>query len=115
MKRPVNEWSGGPMMRKETQSDGFTRGPRERKVSKFGIHEDELWCPIRKDSQKVLDPSLKGSLVDYELIWGCGLKEALTVVEKRLGKRRNGSPICSTQALGVTGPIPGHPRFREPR
>ena len=56
------------MMKYETQSAGFTRGPRERKVSKFGILEDTLWCPIRMDSQKVLDPSLKGSFVDYELI-----------------------------------------------
>ena len=85
------------------------------KVSKFGIHEDKLWCPIRKDSQKVLDPSWKGSSVDYELIRGCVLEEALQVVERRLGKRRNGSPICSTQALGVSGPVPGHPRFKEPR
>ena len=85
------------------------------KVSKFGILEDTLWCPIRMDSQKVLDPSLKGSSVDYELIRGCVLEEALQVVERRLGKRRNGSPICSTQALGVSGPVPGHPRFKEPR
>ena len=85
------------------------------KVSKFGILEGELLCSVRKDSQKVLDPSLKGSSVDYELIRGCVLEEALQVVERRLGKRRNGSPICSTQALGVTGPVPGHPRFREPR
>ena len=47
------------------------------KVSKFGILEDTLWCPIRKDSQKVLDPSLKGSSVGYELIRGCVLEEAL--------------------------------------
>ena len=56
------------MMKYETQSDGFTRGPRKRKVSKFGILEDELRCSVRKDSQKVLDPSLKGSYVDYELV-----------------------------------------------
>ena len=85
------------------------------KASKFGILEDKLWCSIRKDSQKVLDPSLKGSSVDYELIRGCVLEEALQVVERRLGKRRNGSPICSTQALGDSGPVPGHPRFKEPR
>ena len=56
------------MMKYETQSAGFTRGPRERKVSKFGILEGELLCSVRKDSQKVVDPSLKGSSVDYELI-----------------------------------------------
>ena len=55
-------------MKYETQSDGFTRGPRKRKVSKFGILEDALLRSVREDSQKVLDPSLKGSFVDYELI-----------------------------------------------